>query len=123
MVAVPVEDACMPTNTPSALVAPASVLAPVAVPSLRHRVRPDRVTTVPYICGQIRLDWPVQPITNPRTAERMRISLAGITIHLEPGRYVVARFVRRHTFQVWGGAGTYAMGQQHQDTRTADDSR
>lgn len=113
----------MPTNTPSAPVASASVLAPVADPTLHRRVRPDRVTTVPYICGQICLDWPVQPITSPRTAERMRVSLAGITIHLEPGRYVVARLVRRHTFQVWGGAGTYAMGQQHQDTTTDGETR
>lgn len=78
------------------------------------------ILAVPYICRMMILDWPVQPIPSPRTAERMRISLAGFTIHLEPGRYVIARPVpkRRGEFQVWGSAGTYAIGHVENITQS-----
>lgn len=76
------------------------------------------ILAIPYIERLMLLDWPVQPITSPRTAERMRISLAGFTIHLEPGRYVIARRVKRDEFQVWGASGTYAIGHVENITQT-----
>lgn len=69
-----------------------------------------RITALPWISGLMALDWPVSPITSPRTAERMRSSLAGIVVHLSAGRYVVARKVSAKSLQVWGANGTYAMG-------------
>ncbi len=78
-------------------------------------------TTLFNLFGQvIKLDWPVAPITSSRTAERMNAGLGGMIICDCAFNGTCRRFIIRKinqpagapfkTYQVWGGAGTYAQG-------------
>lgn len=69
-----------------------------------------RVNTIPWITGEMSLDWPVKPFQNYNTAERKRVCEQGIMIHLSPGRYVIARRITKSEYQIWGAAGTYSHG-------------
>jgi hypothetical protein len=71
-----------------------------------------RITRAPYISGDMRFDWPVQPM-GARMADRVRQAVNGLAIFVAPGQYVVVRRYETRPlqrFQVWGAAGTYAQG-------------